>query len=606
MNALRARIIALAFLPVTLSVASFAPADEVRPNTGTIIGSLFDSDHKPVPNAAVILLGQQRGAASDSGGGYIVRNVPAGIYAMRAGQLRVGRCDKEGIVVSGGDTTHVDFVLTKSEAEPPEYTGHEIECDDWDPGDSERESLVQVGARTEERSRGSLVSYRVVNRGQDTLTEVRIGYDATKGRCELRGTDGHVVPDTALGPPGWICVPVQGREDSTSFALSWRATSAGISPRSSEARFTVILPRHDSIYERCHWLATGDSSRGGGLGRLKRGADVERIAMKYGSITGTVLDQVGRPVGGATVQLIHAGPSVTTEPDGTYRLVDVPVGTYTLNAGMLGFRPCGKGRVRVTADKVARADFRLSTGTTRIPCRYYRTDGEQAKRPFLEGLVDRGRIRPLKRTSPVPATRTGSTPEGFAYSLSDHQIELVYHGLGEDTAQRAFIGTVRREFRTPLEERLLRIAEETYPPAKAVAFVANDRADRKELAKTPRLWWYGHFDGVRLPFAITMDAVRYYFQLVQQMGRGETTAAISIPMKACEFGYVAKVSGPKDYRRKEQSYSDVYVVEMHLKWFNYCSPLCACWFDLDRTVLIRADGHVLCVFGDSKPTVAVS
>jgi hypothetical protein len=166
---------------------------------------------------------------------------------------------------------------------------------------------------------------------------------------------------------------------------------------------------------------------------------------------------------------------------------------------------------------------------------------------------------------------------------------------------------LRRSFRNAEEERLIRIAEETYPQAEAVLSIANSRPGREALSKEKRLWWYGEFDGVRLPYAVTMDAVRYYLRLTQALGRGDTTQTSGIRMKQSEFSYSARVSPrPSTYSRDGRVFKDVYVVDMRLRWSNYCGSLCACDFHLDRTVVLRRDGTVLCVFGDQKPMVVVS
>ncbi len=154
------------------------------------------------------------------------------------------------------------------------------------------------------------------------------------------------------------------------------------------------------------------------------------------------------------------------------------------------------------------------------------------------------------------------------------------------------------------EEHLIRIAEETYPPIEAVLPVAGSRPGREALAKEKRLWWYDTFDGVRLPYAVTMDAVRYYLKLTQTMGNGVETSGIR--MKASKFTYYANISKSSAYSRDGRVFSDVYVVEMGLSWSNYCGSLCACSFDLNRTVILRPDGTVLCVFGDQRPMVVVS
>jgi hypothetical protein len=62
--------------------------------------------------------------------------------------------------------------------------------------------------------------------------------------------------------------------------------------------------------------------------------------VQSGSISGTVRDEQGGVLPGATVTLAGSGPSQTfvTDADGQYRFLNVPPGTYSLNATLQGFR----------------------------------------------------------------------------------------------------------------------------------------------------------------------------------------------------------------------------------------------------------------------------
>jgi hypothetical protein len=278
-------------------------------------------------------------------------------------------------------------------------------------------------------------------------------------------------------------------------------------------------------------------------------------------------------------------------------------------AGMAGYERCFKGQVRVATRDTSRVDFHLSTGALSIPCTAYSTSRERLEVPFPQGAVDTRGARFLDRSVAIPPRLAGeaSRPQPYIYSHTNQDVEVVYRGLGQDTATKAFVATVHREFRTPVEERLLRIAEETYPPTKAVLSIADVRLDRKALLQEERLWWYGEFDGVRLPYAVTMDAVRYYLGLTQALGRGDSSQTHGIRMKRSEFSYSAQISpGSRTFSRDGRTFENVWVVEMKLEWSDYCGSLCACGFHLDRTVILRRDGTVLCVFGDKKPMVVVS
>jgi hypothetical protein len=228
--------------------------------------------------------------------------------------------------------------------------------------------------------------------------------------------------------------------------------------------------------------------------------------------------------------------------------------------------------------------------------------------PFPGDVVDTVGAQFRDRKSPVPKS-AGSVyrTRVSINSLTSREISIAYPGLGQDTTRKAFDATVNRSFRNPDEERLIRIAEETYPPTEAVLAIAKSVSGSEALSKERRLWWYDTFDGVRIPYAVTMDAVRYYLGLTQALGRGDSTQTAGIRMKRSHFSYYARISNrTATYSRDGRVFKDVYVVEMGLKWSNYCGSLCACSFRLDRTVLIRPDGTVLCVFGDQKPMVTVS
>lgn len=577
--------------------------------TGSISGTVRDGEGKPVLGAMVIVVNRQLGAFSDSAGMFIIRRVPVGTVALRASQYPFRSMDRENINVAAGRTTTVDLALMGPE-DGPLFTGASEPCDDPFGGDPEKESLVQIGVRSEKREGKQVYIYKIVNRSRDTLTEIRIGYDARRGHCELTGSSPHVVPDTAYGPPGWVCTPVQGG-DPTTFALSWKVASGrdglGIPPMTSTSDFIVATRARDAQYAECHWLASTAREQESRAGKVRPGRDVDAIPMATGVIAGTVMDQSGSPVPNAAIWLWHAGQSVNSDSNGTYAMPAVPIGQYTMMARRANDEVCWKNRVRVDADRTSSVDFHLSAGALVIPCTAYAIARERLDVSFPTRAIDTHRARFLNRGGAMSPRRPGEDPRPTIYSLTSHDIEIVYRGLGKDTATRAFVAQVHREFRNPEEERLLRIAEEVYPPTKAVLSLADRHLDRKALLREKRLWWYGEFDGVRLPYAVTTDAVRYYLAITQALARGDRSKTGGFGMKQTDFSYTASVSpGPTTYAKRGQTFENVYVVELSLEWSDYCGSLCACGFGLDRTVLLRPDGTLVCVFGDRKPNVIVS
>ena len=487
-------------------------------------------------------------------------------------------------------------------------------CDTPEAGDHPDPS-VQIGVRSVTRPGSCTYAYTVLNRTQDTLTVVQIGYNTERELCELTGARPHFPPDTAYSPPGWDCRPLQTEKDSLTFTLGWKPapglpSSGGIPPNTMLSGFTVALPKPDSLYEHCHWLIRFRSRpKDAYIGALRPEGELDLISTDTGTISGRVTDERGVGVAYALIVVRRTAMGALTRSDGTFTISKVPVGGRSIGARALGFDPCDRAHVRVAANGTARVDFRLTAAAAVAPCTPYITAKERIELPFPAGAVDTLGARFLDRRTSIPPRLHGdiSTPQAFIHSMTSHEVSLVYRGLGQDTLPRAFVATINRNFGDAEEERLIRIAEETYPPAEAILSIAESPPGREALSKEKRLWWYGEFDGVRLPYAVTMDAVRYYLGLTQSLGRGYSTQTHGIRMRRSEFSYHANIS-PRHatFSRDGRVFKDVYVVEMGLSWSNYCGSECACGFHLDRTVVLRRDGTVLCVFGDQKPMVVVS
>ena len=87
----------------------------------------------------------------------------------------------------------------------------------------------------------------------------------------------------------------------------------------------------------------------------------------YGAIVGTINDQSGAPVPGATVTVTNAGTGLkvdaATDADGNYTFQNLQPGTYELKAALQGFRELKRTGVRVSAGNPIRQDLKLEVGT---------------------------------------------------------------------------------------------------------------------------------------------------------------------------------------------------------------------------------------------------
>lgn len=87
----------------------------------------------------------------------------------------------------------------------------------------------------------------------------------------------------------------------------------------------------------------------------------------YGSITGTITDETGASIPGTSLVAVNdltgLRREVQADAAGIYRIVDLPQGTYTLEATASGFRPLKKTNVSVVIGQVNSQDLRLVVGS---------------------------------------------------------------------------------------------------------------------------------------------------------------------------------------------------------------------------------------------------
>jgi TonB-linked SusC/RagA family outer membrane protein len=135
-----------------------------------------------------------------------------------------------------------------------------------------------------------------------------------------------------------------------------------------------------------------------GLGSLPSG--VRDLAAQAGSIAGKVVDQTsGLPLAGARVQASVANYVAYTTQQGTYRIVGVSPGTYSLRILMLGYGSQQKS-VTVAAGQSATVDWSLSAVPFTLEEIVTTATGEQLRRE-LGHSVGRVEAAGLVETAPV-------------------------------------------------------------------------------------------------------------------------------------------------------------------------------------------------------------
>lgn len=125
-------------------------------------------------------------------------------------------------------------------------------------------------------------------------------------------------------------------------------------------------------------------------------------AQAVGSVTGMVTDQqTGQPLGGVHVSIPELGRSVLTQENGRYILLNVPVGTYTVEARMLGYATVRVENVVVATDVTRQVNIQMVTEAL-----------------ALEGIVVAGERVPLVELSAAGSQNTITADELAALPVS--------------------------------------------------------------------------------------------------------------------------------------------------------------------------------------------
>lgn len=99
---------------------------------------------------------------------------------------------------------------------------------------------------------------------------------------------------------------------------------------------------------------------------LLAGSSQASAQVLYGSIVGNVVDPISAVVPTASIAVVEQNTGFSragvTDVNGTYQLVNLPPGIYTLKVTKPGFKTFERRDIRVEANNIARTDVRLEVG----------------------------------------------------------------------------------------------------------------------------------------------------------------------------------------------------------------------------------------------------
>lgn len=153
--------------------------------------------------------------------------------------------------------------------------------------------------------------------------------------------------------------------------------------------------------------------------------------------------------------------------------------------------------------------------------------------------------------------------------------------------------TVRRAADSESDRRLISAAEAAQPPAADVRKAAGE----VKLPEKGNLWWYKEELGLRIPYAVTGDAVAYFTKLIKQYGQ-QAFNRYAEPSSRIE--YTAGVTFHADFMIDGKSFQNVHVVTLKLHFSqNFCATGTeGLSFTKERVVVFDAHGKVLHIAGD--------
>jgi len=152
-----------------------------------------------------------------------------------------------------------------------------------------------------------------------------------------------------------------------------------------------------------------------------------------GKIVGTIQDkETGEAIPGVSVVVEGTTMGASTDADGRYFIINVPVGTYTLKASMIGYTPQKQVKVKASADLTTTVDFKLASTVLELPEAITVT----AERP----MVDQSRTSTMHITT---ATEITSMPVSTSDGVVVNTAGVVFDRIGGPVSQAGPAATVQ-------------------------------------------------------------------------------------------------------------------------------------------------------------------
>ena len=160
--------------------------------------------------------------------------------------------------------------------------------------------------------------------------------------------------------------------------------------------------------------------------------------------------------------------------------------------------------------------------------------------------------------------------------------------------------TLRREAADAAQKMMITTAETARPDADALRQAMGDGPEPKDASQ----WWYREELGIRIPFAVTAEAVEYFSKLVGDY-RKQEFKRYTEPSSSVD--YHASVAFHRQFEHDGRKFADVHVVTLKLVFMqNFAATGTeGMQFEKVRRVVLDANRKVLAVDGDGPTEVPI-
>jgi outer membrane receptor protein involved in Fe transport len=156
-----------------------------------------------------------------------------------------------------------------------------------------------------------------------------------------------------------------------------------------------------------------------------------------GRIAGRILDPKKQPLPGVTVAMVGVQLGAITDENGQFTILNIPAGTYSVRAGLLGYRAITTTNVLVSADETTRLDLVLEEAPVQL-----QEVVVSAKRPVVEvnrtstvAIVPREEIQklPVQELQDVVNLQAGVV-DGHFRGGRQNEVQYQVDGLSTNNA----------------------------------------------------------------------------------------------------------------------------------------------------------------------------